>query len=197
MLCSARKIIFQLLFESIKCRELSDIDGNIVPMDGSNDFDREWEEYQQGFGDRNRDFWLGLDAIHAMTAESVTLRIDLVDLDGKNYVAKYNKFKVGSSESNYILEISGYSGNATDSMNTKHNGMRFSTKDRDNDQNSGSCAMNNYGGWWYISCYDSYLNGLFTTGTGSIGQRKYMSWRTLKGDFGTISFSEMKIRRVV
>ena len=31
MLCSARKITFQLLFESIKCRELSDIDGNIVP----------------------------------------------------------------------------------------------------------------------------------------------------------------------
>ena len=31
MLCSARKIIFQLLFESIKCRELSDIDGNIIP----------------------------------------------------------------------------------------------------------------------------------------------------------------------
>ena len=28
MLCSARVITFQLLFESIKCRELSDIDGN-------------------------------------------------------------------------------------------------------------------------------------------------------------------------
>ena len=31
MLCSARIITFQFLFESIKCRELSDIDGNIVP----------------------------------------------------------------------------------------------------------------------------------------------------------------------
>ena len=30
-LLSARIITFQLLFESIKCRELSDIDGNIVP----------------------------------------------------------------------------------------------------------------------------------------------------------------------
>ena len=27
----ARIITFQLLFESIKCRELSDIDGNIIP----------------------------------------------------------------------------------------------------------------------------------------------------------------------
>ena len=31
MFCSARVITFQLLFECIKCRELSDIDGNIVP----------------------------------------------------------------------------------------------------------------------------------------------------------------------
>ena len=31
MLCSACIITFQLLFESIKCKELSDIDGNNVP----------------------------------------------------------------------------------------------------------------------------------------------------------------------
>ena len=31
MLCSARINTFQLLFEFTKCRELSDIDGNIVP----------------------------------------------------------------------------------------------------------------------------------------------------------------------
>ena len=31
MLCSARIFTFQLLFEFTKCRELSDIDGNIVP----------------------------------------------------------------------------------------------------------------------------------------------------------------------
>ena len=30
MLCSAGIITFQLLFESIKCRELSDIDGKVV-----------------------------------------------------------------------------------------------------------------------------------------------------------------------
>ena len=31
MLCLARIITFHLLFESIKCRELFDIDGNIFP----------------------------------------------------------------------------------------------------------------------------------------------------------------------
>ena len=31
MLCLAAIISFQLLFEFTKCRELSDVDGNIVP----------------------------------------------------------------------------------------------------------------------------------------------------------------------
>ena len=31
MLCLAAIITFQLLFEFTKCRELSDVDGNIVP----------------------------------------------------------------------------------------------------------------------------------------------------------------------
>ena len=31
MVCLARIITFQLLFEFTKCRELSDIDGNFIP----------------------------------------------------------------------------------------------------------------------------------------------------------------------
>ena len=31
MLCLAAIITFQLLFEFTKCRELSDVDGNVVP----------------------------------------------------------------------------------------------------------------------------------------------------------------------
>eukprot|EP00112_Aurelia_sp_Birch-Aquarium-sp1_P020533 Seg5312.2 transcript_id=Seg5312.2/GoldUCD/mRNA.D3Y31 product=Ficolin-1 protein_id=Seg5312.2/GoldUCD/D3Y31 len=166
-------------------------------VDGSTDFYRGWGDYKRGFGDRNRNFWLGLNAMHAMTAEFVMLRIDLTDIYGKSFYAEYKKFKVGSEESNYKLEISGYSGNATDSMNSKHNGMRFSTKDRDNDQAAVSCPEMYKGGWWYNSCYDSHLNGLLATGITSKENREYMSWLTLKGEFGTISFSEMKIRRIM
>ena len=42
----------------------------------------------------------------------------------------------------YRLHIGGYSGNAGDSMNYhNHNGMKFSTRDRDNDKSSGNCAQ--------------------------------------------------------
>ena len=166
-------------------------------VDGSTSFYRGWEEYQRGFGDKNRNLWLGLDAIHAMTAESVMLRIDLVDLDGKKLFAEYKKFKVGSEESNYKLEISGYSGNATDAMKIQHNGMEFSTKDRDNDRYSESCALQWKGAWWYNLCLEANLNGLFTTGPSSRGRPEYMSWFTLNEQYGTIVFSEMKIRRII
>ena len=40
----------------------------------------------------------------------------------------------------YILTVSGYTGNAGDSM-THHNGAKFSAKDRDNDAYTLSCSV--------------------------------------------------------
>lgn len=60
--------------------------------------------------------------------------------------AQYQKFTVQSGASNYVLSVDGYSGNAGNSFMegslelfgenrtmTIHNGMMFSTYDRDND----------------------------------------------------------------
>ena len=43
--------------------------------------------------------------------------------------------------------------------------MQFTTKDRDNDQyGGGNCAISRRGAWWYKSCDDSNLNGLYLSG---------------------------------
>ena len=42
---------------------------------------------------------------------------------------------------------------------TYHKDRPFSTKDRDNDQSSGSCAEHRHGAWWYRNCQHANLNG--------------------------------------
>ena len=46
-----------------------------------------------------------------------------------------------------------------------HNGMAFSTPDKDHDAHVDSCASQHRAGWWFKSCYDSNLNGAYRTGT--------------------------------
>lgn len=107
------------------------------------DFFRSWEEYAEGFGDASSgEFWLGLDAIHALTAQAATeLRVDLADFEGESRFAKYSSFSVGDRDDFYRLTVGGYSGTAGDAM-AYHNGMPFSAKDKDLDMlTNGNCAI--------------------------------------------------------
>ena len=45
-----------------------------------------------------------------------------------------------------------------------HDGMSFTTDDKDNDLHFQNCASKYKGGWWFDSCYGSHLNGLYHTG---------------------------------
>ena len=57
-------------------------------------------------------------------------------------------FRVEGEDQGYKLHIGGYTGTAGDSMEY-HNGMKFSTRDRDNDELGGSCAQEQKGAWWF------------------------------------------------
>ena len=115
-------------------------------MDGTEDFYRGWADYVKGFGDLNGEFWLGLNKIHRLTnAETdvnAVLRVDLEDFEQEKRFANYSLFHVNDSSTDYQIAISGYSGDAGDSM-SHINGMKFTTKDQDNDRlNSNNCAVN-------------------------------------------------------
>ncbi|XP_060079384.1 angiopoietin-related protein 7-like [Ylistrum balloti] len=126
--------------------------------DGEVKFNRTWEEYKNGFGDLNGNFWLGNEAIHHLTLKPSSLRIELVSGSNDDGHAQYSAFRVGSEMDNYRLSVSGFSGNISDAM-AKHDGMQFSTFDRDNDQWKWSCARASSGGWWYKNCVHANLNG--------------------------------------
>jgi len=127
-------------------------------MDGSVDFFNNWISYKNGFGDLNGEFFLGLDKIHALTAERTQeLLVVLEDFEGDERFETYDEFAIGNEDEKYILHKLGRAnGTAGDSLSS-HRGMKFSTFDRDNDQySSANCAAIFTGAWWYDQCLDRY-----------------------------------------
>ena len=160
--------------------------------DGSVDFYRNWADYVHGFGNASGEYWLGLSKLHRLANGSVStqLRVDLRDKNGTEVYAKYSHFYIGSSTTDYTLHVSGYNGTAGDSL-AYHNLQKFSTKDDDNDKDSGNCAVRYSGAWWYNKCYYTNLNGLYTDQS-----YKGVHWHHFKRNYYLLSFAEMKVRRV-
>ena len=162
-------------------------------MDGTVDFNRDWADYNKGFGDLDGEHWLGLNKIHQITHESSNeLRIDLEDFDDNRRYAKYSSFDVDDQETNYQLSVSGYSGDAGDSLSS-HSGRAFTTRDRDNDRAGYNCAVTFSGGWWYHYCFRSNLNGLYHAGTTSSSTG--VTWYHWLGYYYSLKVSEIKVRR--
>ena len=142
-------LIFALFFQ-VYCDMETDGGGWTVfqrRQDGSGYFYRSWAAYERGFGSLKREFWLGLDKIHPLTTASGdsqlnTLRIDLGDHEGNKGYAMYSTFKVLDSSTKYRLNIGGYSSGSVNVGNGMAgcNGMKFTTRDSDNDLYSSNCA---------------------------------------------------------
>ncbi|XP_034308364.2 ryncolin-1-like [Magallana gigas] len=133
-------------------------------FDGSTDFQsKSWQKYAEGFGHPGHEYWFGNNAIHDLTKSGrMKLRIDLKKFDDDKGHVQYSTFKVGSKSDKYLLTVGGFKGSLgmKDSF-SYHNGMKFSTKDRDNDKAGANCAAANGNGWWFNACHHSNLNGIY------------------------------------
>ncbi|XP_068520026.1 tenascin-X isoform X35 [Anas acuta] len=158
-------------------------------MNGATDFWRGWEEYAHGFGNVSQEFWLGNEALHALTAAGPTeLRVDLrTPLDAA--FAHYRDFAVAGPEEHYRLHLGAYSGTAGDAM-SYHAGSPFSTRDRDPRRRPRPCAVAYTGAWWYRNCHYANLNGRYGTPYDHQG----INWFPWKGFEFSIPFTEMKLR---
>ena len=175
---------------NIRCDMSTDGGGWMViqrRVDATVDFYRTFNEYKDCFGDLNGNFWMGLDIIHQLAAPGMgaTLRVDLVHMDAGSKYAKYNVFNILDESTDYKLEVGGYSGTASDSLNY-NNGYKFSAKD------TSSCGVERKGAWWYYRCTWANLNGLYPRASTQSADR--MSWYYMTKSWGRITFSEMKIK---
>ena len=177
------------------CDAVTDGGGWLVVQrrqDGSVDFNRGWVDYEEGFGSLTGEFWYGLGPLHCLTNQGQwQLRIDFTFTNGTKSYLSYKSFSVGPANSQYQLNISGFTRITTDPFATSHlNGMKFTTKDRDNDKNGGNCAVNrdgnNAGGWWHNSCSLIHINH----------QYKHQYSIRLNGKWYSLPFVEMKIKPI-
>ncbi|XP_053953698.1 fibrinogen C domain-containing protein 1-like [Anastrepha ludens] len=162
--------IYEIQFErfsetpfSVWCDEETDFGGWIViqrRVNSDESFYRTWLTYQKGFGNLSANYWIGLEKLHALTSScEQELYIKMETFDDKNYYAKYDAFVVGSENEGYVLrKVGKFSGNSGDYLQY-HEGSKFSTYDRDNDESDENCAIVFAGGWWYHKCYWTNLNG--------------------------------------
>uniref|UniRef100_A0A3B3ZA82 Fibrinogen C-terminal domain-containing protein n=1 Tax=Periophthalmus magnuspinnatus TaxID=409849 RepID=A0A3B3ZA82_9GOBI len=133
-------------------------------QDGSVNFFRTWEQYKQGFGNLDGEYWLGLEHLYWLTKQSqYKLRVSLEDWQGRQVFAEYNSFHLEPETDWYRLRLGHYHGTAGDSLSW-HNNKAFTTLDRDKDSYSGNCAHFQKGGWWYHMCAHSNLNGVWYRG---------------------------------
>ena len=120
-------------------------------------FNRNWTDYEKGFGDLHTEFWYGLESIHCLTQRGQwEMRVDYQLLNKTWSYLHYNQFSVGSASEEYPLTVGGYSGSILSTYALYYNGMKFSTADNDNDESGGNCAVIYRSGYWYKGC--RYIN---------------------------------------
>ncbi|XP_078137883.1 fibrinogen beta chain [Centroberyx gerrardi] len=199
-------------------------------LDGSVDFGRRWDDYRRGFGNIAFDvgkghcetpgeYWLGNDRISQLSKMGPTeVLIEMGDWTGTKVHAQYTQFTVQSETSNYILAVDGYSGTAGNTFlegstelfgenrtMTIHNGMMFSSYDRDNDNwtpgdPAKQCSKEDGGGWWYNRCHSAnpngryYMGGAYTRQMAKHGTDDGMVWMNWKGSWYSLKTISMKIR---
>ena len=143
-------------------------------------FNRQWIDYEKGFGDLNTEFWYGLEELHCLTQRGQwEMRVDFQKTDNTWSYLRYTQFSVGSANDEYPLTVGGYSGSISSGHALYYNGMKFTTPDNDNDEHTGNgnCAVDYKSGNWYKTCY--YIN---------------LNQQPPSVDRKSIIFAEMKIR---
>lgn len=162
-------------------------------LDGSENFNRNWTDYRDGFGTVGRNFWMGLERLYQLTSNAwYEVLMEMEDFAGNYRYARYGRFAVGSEAEQYsVKELGAYSGTAGDSFAT-HKGRTFSTRETGALKN---CATTYTGGWWYYpsACYDTHLTGTWKKANewSSIVWKKFASPENL-----ALKFARMMIKKV-
>ncbi|XP_058292830.1 fibrinogen beta chain isoform X5 [Hylobates moloch] len=143
---------------------------------------------------------------------------EIIRKGGDKVKAHYGGFTVQNEANKYQISVNKYRGTAGNALMdgasqlmgenrtmTIHNGMFFSTYDRDNDgwvttDPSKQCSKEDGGGWWYNRCHAAnpngryYWGGQYTWDMAKHGTDDGVVWMNWKGSWYSMKKMSMKIR---
>ena len=169
-------------------------------VDGSVDFNRNWNDYKNGFGDVQGEYWFGNDDIHALTSmpgSTMLIKISASSFENEQASVIFEGFKIEDEDNNYKL----YSGTASygdiamGADFTKFDGMFFSTPDRDMDAAADKhCAEERQAGFWYKKCGSMSPNAQFYSQTTCQQEQAKIYWHLFKGSDYCLKTFEMAVK---
>ena len=167
---------------------------------GRVNFTRNWKEYENGFGDLDSEFWIGLKNIHELThQQELELQVSVWNKHS-SIVWHYPFFRIYGADERYALYRGMPRGHGDSPYSAfGHEGYHdhyFSTFDYYFDRDGqGNCGYTDQGGWWYFDCSNANLNGRHqpTSLPGTDPERQRLVWRTSTG-YDIFTHSEMKVR---
>ncbi|ESN89955.1 hypothetical protein HELRODRAFT_91172, partial [Helobdella robusta] len=82
-------------------------------MNGSENFYRNWTDYERGFGNPKKGFWIENDNFQRITSKKkYKVLFVLEDFEGHVACAAYDSLSVGSPDTYYVPNIAKYNGTA-------------------------------------------------------------------------------------
>ncbi|XP_070141079.1 fibroleukin-like [Drosophila kikkawai] len=124
-------------------------------INGNSSLSAKRTDFENGFGNTNASFWLGLNLIHKLTkSQRHELYIQVVDHDDVTAYARYDHFEVGSKKEEYkIKSLGSYSGNAGDAFRSLENAPI----------KAWDCGTTYSYSWWEATPMNCNLNGMYNT----------------------------------
>ncbi|CAH1240673.1 ANGPT2 [Branchiostoma lanceolatum] len=172
-------------------------------FDGSVLFNRTWEDYRDGFGTWDGEFYLGNEKIYKLTnMNKYMIRFVVTDWKGDVRWAEYDEFRIENEETNYRAHVGVVSSDHEHGGQFIMDGAQFSTVDKDNDSyEDGNCAKEMASAGWFSNCGISCnWNGrYYKTSTGQYeisGAADGMWWWNWHGVSYSLKAITVKIRRM-
>ena len=172
-------------------------------VDGSVDFNRNWNDYKNGFGDVEGDYWFGNDDIHALTSmpgSTMMVWFQFKDFSGDIKNVVYRGFRVEDEQNKYKLHTGVFdsaNGGISAGFITSHDQQFFSTPDMDNDiQNAVHCASRYKSGFWFSNCFSINPNGPYYASQDLCVADKGIHWLDWKPKTVCLKTFRMAVRKV-